>query len=304
MVLSLPAWRAPVRAHRAAVRARASPRACWRRTGWRSRSGCPACRDQCIAEARLGAIAHGCDIAQAHRQPAARAEHRLRQRIERGAGACAWITMRCVGVSSSRRRSRRWRALAVAKTSSSVKAAAASLNGSTAIWRSRTSPPKICACATPGTARICGLTIHCTRSRNCDGRQAIAGVAEVHQVLHRGAQRREQRRADALRQAGRELGQAFGDHLALAVRIAAAVEHHLDRREPLTRGRAHRLDILGAGQQSLQRTRHQRFDLRRVEAGRLGLHEHVRRREIRKYVEARRDQRGQRRARRSGRRAR
>ena len=42
--------------------------------------------DQCIAETRLGALAQCGDIAQTHRQAAARADHRLRQGVERGAG--------------------------------------------------------------------------------------------------------------------------------------------------------------------------------------------------------------------------
>ena len=54
------------------------------------------------------------------------------------------------------------------------------------------------------------------------------------------------------------------------------------------RTRAH---VLGAGEQTFERTRDERFDLRRIEARRFGLHEHVRRREIRKHVEARAEQR-------------
>ena len=42
--------------------------------------------DQRIAEARLGTVAYGCDVAQAYRQPSVRSGHRLRQRIGRGAG--------------------------------------------------------------------------------------------------------------------------------------------------------------------------------------------------------------------------
>src|SRR5258708_39774960 len=42
--------------------------------------------DQGIAEARLGAFVHTGDIAQTYGQAAARAGHRLRQRVYRGAG--------------------------------------------------------------------------------------------------------------------------------------------------------------------------------------------------------------------------
>ena len=52
------------------------------------------------------------------------------------------------------------------------------------------------------------------------------------------------------------------------------------------------LDVLGAGEQALERPRDQRLDLRRVEARGFRLHEHMRRREIREHVEARIQQRG------------
>src|SRR5581483_10459447 len=83
----------------------------------------------------------------------------------------------------------------------------------------------------------------------------------------------------------------LGDHLALPVRITPAVEYHLDGREALARRGAYRLDVFGTCQQLLQGPRHQRLDLLRVESGRLGLYEYMRRREVRKHVEARVDQR-------------
>ena len=86
------------------------------------------------------------------------------------------------------------------------------------------------------------------------------------------------------------LGKALADHLPLQVRVAAAPEHDLDRGQSLARGRAHRVDVLGTGEQVLQRPRHQRLHLHGVEAGSLRLNQQVRRREVGKYVEARPDQ--------------
>ena len=123
-----------------------------------------------------------------------------------------------------------------------------------------------------------------------DRRQPLAGEAEVHQVLHRGAERRQQRRADPGRQQRARTGKALADDLPLQVRVAAAPEHDLDRGQSLARGRAHRVDVLGTGEQVLQRPRHQRLHLHGVEAGSLRLNQQVRRREVGKYVEARRDQ--------------
>jgi hypothetical protein len=114
----------------------------------------------------------------------------------------------------------------------------------------------------------------------------------VDQILHRRTQRRQQRCAHACRQQTAGISQPFGHDLALPVRITAAVEYDLDRRQALARGRAYGRDVFGAGQQTFKRARDERLDLGRVEPGRFGLHQHVWRREIRKHIEARIEQRG------------
>jgi hypothetical protein len=124
------------------------------------------------------------------------------------------------------------------------------------------------------------------------GGETVARVSEVNEVFHRRAQRREERCAGAFRQHAGNLGEALGDHLALSVGIARAVEHDLQGRQALARGRAHRLHILGARQEILERSRDQSLDLRRIETRRLGLHQYVRRSEVRKHIEARRHERG------------
>jgi len=83
----------------------------------------------------------------------------------------------------------------------------------------------------------------------------------------------------------------FGDHLALSIGITAAAEDDLDSRQSLARGRADGRDVLGAGEQALERSRHQRLDLGGIQSRHLGLHQHVRRREVRKHVEPRVQQR-------------
>jgi hypothetical protein len=83
------------------------------------------------------------------------------------------------------------------------------------------------------------------------------------------------------------LRQALGDHLALSIGITTAAEDDLNGRQSLARGRANGCDVLRTGEQTLERPRHQRFDLGGIQSRRLGLHQHVRRGEVRKHVELR-----------------
>src|SRR5260370_13418848 len=100
-------------------------------------------------------------------------------------------------------------------------------------------------------------------------------VGEMQEVWNRRGHRREESTPGGMWKQSGSLGQALGKDLALPIRIAAALEHDLDGGEALARGRANRLHILRAGEQSFQRPRDQRLDLSRVEAGRLGLHQHM-----------------------------
>ena len=136
------------------------------------------------------------------------------------------------------------------------------------------------------------LTVHCARGKDFR-REPVAGVSEMHQVFHRGTQGGQQGSSHARRKQAGKFSQALGDHLTLAIRIAAAIEHHLDGREALARRRANRFYVFGSGQQSLQWARDQGLHLGRVEARRLGLHQYMRRSEIGEHVEPRREQRAQ-----------
>ena len=107
-------------------------------------------------------------------------------------------------------------------------------------------------------------------------------------------------RPDSLGKQAGGLGQTFRHHLALAIGIPTPVEHHLDRRQSLAGSGTDRLHVLGAGQQAFERPGDQGFDLSRIETGRFGLQQHVRRREIRKHVEANGSQRSRPRTARSG----
>ncbi len=117
-------------------------------------------------------------------------------------------------------------------------------------------------------------------------RQPFARKAEMDEVLHGGAQRRQQRRSDSIGQQTARLGQAFRHHLALAIRIPPSGKFNQDSRESLARSGADGLHVLGAGQQAFERPGHQRLDLSRIEAGCFGLDQHTRRREVRKHIEA------------------
>jgi len=122
-------------------------------------------------------------------------------------------------------------------------------------------------------------------------RQPVAREAEVQQILHRGAQRRELRRPDARRQQRAPAAEALADDLPLQVGVAAATEDHLNRRQTLARGRANRLDVLRAAEHILERSGHERLHLRGIQARRLHLHEYVRRREVGEHVESGAEQR-------------
>ena len=249
--------------------------------------------DQSVAEARLGAFAYRGEIAEAHGQAVARADHRGPERLDRGAGGLRLDhdpLRRSLEIASADERRR-----ALRRLEHIVEREA----GGGQLHRIHLDLP---------LAHLAAEDLRLGHTRNRENlrlhaplhdvaqlqrRQPVARVAEVHQVLHRGAQRREQRRADTRRQEAGGFGEPLGDDLALAVRVAAAVEHHLHGGQSLARGGAHGFHVFRTREQILQRTGDQRLDLRCIEAGRLGLHQHVRRREVRKHVEARGEERGE-----------
>ena len=248
--------------------------------------------DDRIAETRCGPVAHLGNIRDAQRHPAAGCDHRLPERLER-APRRLYLQHDALG-----------RSLQVA-TARHLRAAPRRLGDVLERERRRVEfcridpqlplariPAEDLCLRHPRHREDLGLDGPAHQVAQLKRRQALAGEAEVQQVLHRGAQRRELRRTYAARQECARIGQTLGDHLALQVRIAVTAKHHLNRRQSLARGRAHGLDVLRSGEQILQRPGYQGFHLGRIEPGSLGLHEHMRRGEIRKHVEARVQQRG------------
>ena len=188
-------------------------------------------RSPMIASPKRGAarIAHRRDVAERDRQAVARREHRLRQGLGVAPGACARNTMRCDGrldvaaadqLGGAPGGARRLRGQSVGEQLLRIDHHLALALGAAKELHLRN----------PGTPRICGLITQRTSPRSSPASEPVARKAEVHEDIP-STMRAATAAADRRRR-GRTGGfrQPLGDHLALPVRIAAAVEHHLDRR--------------------------------------------------------------------------
>ncbi len=189
--------------------------------------------DHGLTEARLCAVAHAGDVTDAHAHASASADHRLGERIRSGAGGLRLQHHALRG---------------------SFDVAAADELGATPCRLSDILERQACRDQLDRIdqdlplARFATEDLRLRHTRHAEDlwldhpahqipqlnrRESIAREAKVHEVLHRRGQRREQRRACARGEQARRLGEALGYHLSLSVRIAAAVEDHLNGREPL-----------------------------------------------------------------------